>query len=143
MSKEYTLREEFDKRTKGVDCLDQEECLNVLKYAIIQNIDGSWGDGLEHLTKIKILHKAFPDDKLLKRIHDYLVEKIERAVNHEMDSPSAYDWTESCLRDEPYIVEYVNDERKVIFDVNNNHVLKKIRDDHKEFDEISHEVYWW
>ena len=46
----------------------------LLKYLVCRHIDGSWGDGDEHLENLKLLYSLLPDSTL-----ETLIARIEKS----------------------------------------------------------------
>ena len=70
--------------------LDKKEALLVLKYIIVSNIDGSWGDGDVHLFMLRILLSLSPNDKVLEKLYLRLEEKSLRYAESDYYAEMVY-----------------------------------------------------
>ena len=97
--------------------LDKEQALLVLKYMIVDRIDGYWGAGDAHLTMLEMLCALDPEDQTIKALYERLKARSEGY------SGVAEMKTESVYRDEgkeeasKYAAEIVQRYGKEFFDL--------------------------
>jgi hypothetical protein len=102
----------------------------LLKYLVCRHIDGSWGDGDEHLENLKLLYSLLPDSTLKTLIAR--IEKSKSWIEKNKD-PELYEEygelyiTDTIYRDEGKVeAEYYKDQIISLFGQETFNLIEKL-----------------
>lgn len=137
------LQKSWAESKMALSDLSEDDAKKLLKVMILQNIDGSWGDGFVNLIRLELLTKAFPEDHELKEIYRQLYEKCSEWMTKQINESNASYTFEHCFRDEPQTYMHRGDGVHTFYDVNDDKYLKELLRKYSNLENgIKRVVYW-
>ena len=119
------IKEYWAESKMALTDMTKEDAEDLLKIMILQSVDGNWGDGFVNLTRLELLAKVFPEDGLIQEVYRQLYEKCNTFMT-TIDDKNYSAYPEMIFRDQPTTYKHHGDGVYTWYDVNDDHILKKL-----------------